>query len=230
MSRSPECSGGAAKDQVMNSLLKPEILVYNSYANVVKKNAPAIHLLDIRWLMRVVSIVGMAGAGKSEVARVFEKHGFERVRFGDITDEEIKNRGLELNEENERYVRQQLRKEHGMAAYAKLNLPRIDSSLKSSDVVVDGLYSWEEYTLLKECYDERFSTVAVWAPPATRHERLANRVARPLTPEEAASRDRAEIENSNKGGPIAMADFTIINEASLEELERETERVLSMLK
>ncbi len=180
--------------------------------------------------MKVVAIVGMAGAGKSEVARIFEKSGFRKVRFGDITEEEIKNRGLELDEENERYVREQLRKEHGMSAYAKLNLPRIDASLKSSDVVVDGLYSWEEYTLLKALYNERFSTVAVWAPPATRHARLANRAKRPLTVEEAASRDKAEIENSNKGGPIAMADFTIINEASLEQLERDTERVLSTLK
>jgi dephospho-CoA kinase len=180
--------------------------------------------------MQVVSIVGMPGAGKSEVARVFEKHGFKKVRFGDITEEQIKNRKLELNEENERYVRQQLRKEHGMAVYAKLNLPRIDSSLKSSDVVVDGLYSWEEYTLLKERYGERFSTVAVWASAPTRHKRLASRAERRLTLEEAASRDKAEIENTNKGGPIAMADFAIINEASLEDLERETKRVLSVLK
>ncbi len=179
--------------------------------------------------MRVVAIVGMAGAGKSEVAKVFEKSGFKKVRFGDITDEEIKNRGLEPNEENERYIREQLRKEHGMAAYAKFNLPRIEASLKSSDVVVDGLYSWEEYTLLKECYGEGFSIVAVWASPATRYARLENRAKRPLTLEEAASRDKAEIENSNKGGPIAMADFTIVNEASLEELEKEAERVIATL-
>ncbi len=180
--------------------------------------------------MKVVAIVGMAGAGKSEVARVFEEHGFKKVRFGDITDEELKNRGLEPNEENERYIRQQLRKEHGMAAYAKLNLPKIDSSLKSSNVVVDGLYSWEEYILLKEYYGGQFTIVAVWASAATRHGRLAHRAKRPLTLEEAANRDKSEIENSNKGGPIAMADFTIVNEASLEELEKETERVLSILK
>jgi dephospho-CoA kinase len=180
--------------------------------------------------VKVVAIVGMAGAGKSEVARVFEEHGFKKVRFGDITDEELKNKGLEPNEENERYIRQQLREKHGMAAYAKLNLPRIDSSLKSSNVVVDGLYSWEEYILLKECYGRGFITVAVWALPATRHARLVHRAERPLTLEEAASRDKSEIENSNKGGPIAMADFTIVNEASLEELEKETGRVLSALK
>ena len=180
--------------------------------------------------MKVVAIVGMAGAGKSEVARVFQEHGFNKVRFGDITDEELRNKGLEANEENERYIRQQLRKEHGMAAYAKLNLPRIDGSLKSSNVVVDGLYSWEEYILLREYYGAQFTVVAVWASPATRHTRLAHRAERPLTLEEAASRDKSEIDNINKGGPIAMADFTIVNEASLEELERETKRVLSVLK
>jgi dephospho-CoA kinase len=180
--------------------------------------------------VKVVAIVGMTGAGKSEVARVFEEHGFKKVRFGDITDEELKNRGLESNEENERYIREQLRKKHGMAAYAKVNLPKIDSLLKSSDVVIDGLYSWEEYTLLKERYGRGFITVAVWASPATRHARLAHRAERPLTLVEAANRDKSEIENINKGGPIALADFTIVNEASLEELKKETERVLSALK
>jgi dephospho-CoA kinase len=180
--------------------------------------------------MQVVSIVGMAGSGKSEVARVFESNGFNKVRFGDITDEEVRKRGLQLNEENERQVRQQLREEHGMAAYAKLNLPKIDAWLKSSDVVVDGLYSWEEYILLKSRYGNNFRVVAVWASPGTRYERLGKRHVRPLTAKEAASRDVAELEKTNKGGPIAMADFTIINETSLKDLEKETEKVLSALR
>jgi len=180
--------------------------------------------------VKVVAIVGMAGAGKSELARLFEEHGFKKVRFGEITDEELKKRGLETSEENERFIRQLLRREHGMAAYAQLNLPRIDNTLKSSNVVVDGLYSWEEYILLKEYYGEKFATVAVCTSPATRHRRLAHRTERALTMEEADSRDKSEIENINKGGPIAMADFTIVNEASLEELAKATERVLSALK
>jgi len=180
--------------------------------------------------MQVVAIVGMAGAGKSEVACTFESNGFVRVRFGDVTDEEVKRRGLALNEKNERHIRELLRQEHGMAAYAQLNLPRIDSALKQSDVVIDGLYSWEEYTFLKNNYGDNFHVVAVWASPETRYARLSNRSNRPLKLEEAASRDWAEIENSNKGGPIAMADFTIINEASVPDLRKETERVISTLK
>ncbi len=180
--------------------------------------------------MKVVSIVGMAGAGKSEVARLFEEAGFIRIRFGDVTDEEVKKRGLELNEQNERYIRELLRKEHGMSAYAKLNLAKIDEASKYSNVVVDGLYSWEEYTFLKNYYGENFYVVAVWASPTTRYARLATRLNRRLTPEEATSRDRTEIENTNKGGPIAMAGFTIKNESSLENLEKETKRIISTLR
>ena len=43
-------------------------------------------------MKKVVAIVGMAGSGKSEVSRVFESHGFVRIRFGDITDEEMKKK------------------------------------------------------------------------------------------------------------------------------------------
>jgi dephospho-CoA kinase len=176
--------------------------------------------------MKVVAIVGMAGAGKSEVSKVFEREGYGKVRFGDITDEEVRRRGLDLNEENERRVRESLRLEHGMDAYAKLNLPRIDRLLSSTSVVVDGLYSWEEYLFLKARYGGEFRVVAVWASPETRYRRLTGRAQRPLTLDQAISRDRAEIEMSNKGGPIAMADVTICNQSSLDELETETVKAL----
>jgi len=180
--------------------------------------------------MKVVSIVGMTGSGKSEVTAIFQQKGFKPVRFGDVTDEEVRKRGLELTEENERRVREQLREEHGMAVYARLNLPRIDVALKTSDVVIDGLYSWEEYIFLKTHYGDNFITVAVWASPETRYARLAGRNIRPLTYQDAVGRDYAEIENLDKGGPIAMADFTVINESSLTDIQKEVERIISLLR
>jgi len=179
--------------------------------------------------MKVVSIVGMPGAGKSEVARLFEASGFVRIRFGDVTDGEVAKRGLELNEENERYTRELLRQEQGMDAYAKLNLPAIDKAIQHSDVVIDGLYSWEEYTFLKAHYGDGLCLVAIWSSPGSRYARLTVRADRGLTAEDAASRDKAEIENVNKGGPIAMADFTIINESFLDDLEEAAKNVISRI-
>ena len=40
-----------------------------------------------------------------------------------------------------------------------------------------------------------------------------------LTPKQANERDHAEIENLEKGGPIAMADYTIVNEFTLDQLK-----------
>ena len=89
--------------------------------------------------MKVVSVVGMPGAGKSAVARVFKENGFTTVRFGDVTDEEIARRGLELNEENESCIRELLRKEHGMSAYARLD--RKSTRLNSSHIPLSRMPS-----------------------------------------------------------------------------------------
>lgn len=180
--------------------------------------------------MKIVAIVGMPGTGKSEVANVFEQSGYSRIRFGDITDEEVVKRGLLLNEANERHVREQLRQEHGMAAYAILNLPKIERALHNTNVVIDGLYSWEEYLFLKAKFPVNFYIVAVWTSPGTRYHRLSNRKHRPLTVTEAVARDKAEIENVNKGGPIAMADFTITNESSMEDLVKQSLKVVVNIK
>jgi dephospho-CoA kinase len=179
--------------------------------------------------MKVVAIVGMTGSGKSEVARVFQANGFTPIRFGDVTDDELKKRGQSFTEKNERPVREAFRKQYGMAAYAILNKPRIDAAFKTSDVVVDGLYSWEEYLHLKECYGDNLLVVAVFSSPETRYARLAERRKRSLNTDEARGRDHAEIENINKGGPIAMADFTLINETSIEDLKAATEKLIGGL-
>jgi dephospho-CoA kinase len=179
--------------------------------------------------MKVIAVVGMTGSGKSEVAAIFRDRGFTPVRFGDITDDEVKKLGLPLTEENERPVRERLRKKYGMDAYAQLSVPRIDAARKKSHVVVDGLYSWEEYNYLKDHYGADFLVVAVWASPQRRYSRLARRQVRPLTPEQAAGRDRAEIENLNKGGPIVMADFTVLNESSMTDLKHQVERIIAAI-
>lgn len=186
---------------------------------------------------KFVALVGMPGAGKSEVADEFIKHGYQYVRFGQITLDEIKKRGLEPTEENERPIREEFRKQYGPGAFAILNIPKFDEALKIGNVIGDGLYSWSEYKILKEKYGENMVVIAVYAPPKLRYERLANRAARhgadpkmkyrSFTPDEAKARDFAEIENSEKGGPIAMADYTISNIGTLEELRAETEKILN---
>lgn len=162
---------------------------------------------------KLMAIVGMAGAGKEIASTALERRGWARIYFGQVTLDEMSRRGLASGEENERLVRDGLRQEHGMAAFALLNIDRIRAALEEGDVVIDGLYSWDEYLVLKEKFPQ-LEVVHIYASPKTRAERVARRKDRPLTAQELAGRDRAEIENSAKGGPIAMADYVIVNELS----------------
>tara|TARA_Y100000310_G_scaffold345353_2_gene464075 strand:+ start:1221 stop:2195 length:975 start_codon:yes stop_codon:yes gene_type:complete len=176
--------------------------------------------------MKLVATVGLTGAGKSEVTNILEKEGFHKIRFGDITEELIKKEGREINEANERSVRENLRQQYGMAAYAKINLPKIKQAInEGKKVVIDGLYSWEEYKILKEEFPEMV-ILSVQASPVSRYSRLEKRDVRPLTRTESSSRDISEIENINKAGPISMADYTILNEGSIDDLKSSISRLL----
>ena len=178
---------------------------------------------------KIISIVGMAGSGKSILADELVKQNWGYVRFGQLTLDIIKEKGLEVNETNERKIREGLRTEYGMGAFAKLNIPKFDKVLEKQNLVADGLYSWTEYKILKEYYGDKLLVIAVFAPPQLRYNRLSSRKLeendkdarnRPLTVEQAKSRDFSEIENIEKGGPIAMADYIILNTGTLEEYKQ----------
>jgi dephospho-CoA kinase len=120
-----------------------------------------------------------------------------------------------------------------MAAYAILNLPKFKKLFKNGNVIADGLYSWAEYKFLKEKF-RNMCLIAVYAPPKLRYERISIRVMlkedtklrnRPFSKADAKKRDFAEIENLDKGGPIAMADYTITNTKNLQYFRRQIKEV-----
>ncbi len=174
-------------------------------------------------------LVGMAGSGKSSVARHLEQKGWRVIRFGALTMQELEKQGLPINEANEKVVREELRAKHGMDAYARLLLPSIKQSLKVGPTVVDGLYSWAEYKFLKGHFGERIKVVAIYTARSARYARLSQRPDRPLTFAKAEQRDYAEIENLEKGGPIAIADSTIVNDGTRNALFRAVDKLLSTL-
>jgi dephospho-CoA kinase len=188
---------------------------------------------------RLVAIVGMCGSGKSVLAGELVNRGWNTLRFGQLTLDEVKRRGLPPLEKHEKEIREELRKTHGMAAFAILNIPKIDELKKLGPVVLDGLYSWSEYKVLKEKYGEDLVVVAVYSPPTLRYARLENRAAnhsqdselvfRSVAKSDAQKRDCAEIENIEKGGPIAMADFTLQNTLDLPYLMEQIKELLKTI-
>ena len=179
---------------------------------------------------KFVAIVGMVGAGKTTAANYLEKKSFNYLRFGQVVMDELEKRKLSVCEKNEKAVREGLRKKHGMAVMAKLNYPRIKEALKKTSVVGDGLYSWAEYLYLKEKLKEKMIVLALYASPKIRYQRITSRQERALSAKLAQSRDYADIENIQKAGPIAMADYTIINEGTVKKLQQSLDQFLTKIK
>ena len=160
---------------------------------------------------KLIIFVGMPGSGKSICVEHLKNKGLASVYFGGITIEEVKKRGLDLTPENEKIVREDIRKNQGNDAYAKKIIAEIESLKSNQPIVVDGLYSWTEYKLFKSTFGDNAVVIAVVAPRNLRHQRLQKRPKRPLNSTEAKDRDYAEIEHLEKGGPIANADYYLSN-------------------
>jgi dephospho-CoA kinase len=179
---------------------------------------------------RVLALVGMPGAGKTLCAQHLEDAGYFQFRFGSIITDEVERRGLPLRPDNERVVREEIRADEGMDAIARRALPLLRDALDAhATVVIDGLYSFSEYKTLQEEFGGEMAVVAIVAPRALRYDRLSRRPIRPLTAEEAELRDHQEIQRLEKGGPIAIADYTLVNDSEPEALLRQLEALLETL-
>lgn len=173
---------------------------------------------------KIIAVVGMCGSGKSEAVKFFVENGYKRVYFGEVVMNEMKRLGLEVNEANERATRENLRKEFGMGAMAVKSLPVIEEFMKQSNVVIESLYSWEEFKILKDKFGDAFKLITIYTTKELRYERLLKRPFRPLTNEESKSRDISEIEKLDKGGPIAYTDYLIMNDGTLDEMNAELKK------
>jgi dephospho-CoA kinase len=181
---------------------------------------------------KILVFVGMPGAGKSVCVNYLKEKGLPFTYFGGITLDEIKRRGMEVNEASEKLVREDIRAKEGKGAYAVRIIKQIEEFFDKGEdyVVVDGLYSWTEYKIFKDSFGDNAIMIAIMAPRAERHRRIGQRTIRPLSPTDANARDYAEIENLEKGGPIANADFFLANEKNVAELEHDLQKLLDQLK
>ena len=178
-------------------------------------------------MKKIIAIVGMCGSGKSVACQLLEEKSFKKVYFGGVTLDKLKEEGLEDTPENEKYMREELRSELGMGSYAIILLPKIKELAKNDDVVLDGLYSWDELKILKEEFADELTTIAIITDKALRYQRLSMRPERSLTKEEAEKRDIAEIENIAKAGPIAYADYYIDNNKTVTDFKVRLENILT---
>lgn len=179
-------------------------------------------------MSKILTFVGMPGSGVTTASSYVSAKGYPRVYFGGVIYDEMRKAGIEINAESQAVFREQIRREQGADVIANTIIEQI-SRLKDAGqhlIVADSVYTWPEYKALKRAFPGELIVVAILAPKRLRHRRLAARPERPFTAKEATDRDWSEIENLEKGGPIAVADYFIINDGDLDSLYAHIEATL----
>jgi dephospho-CoA kinase len=180
--------------------------------------------------MKIIAFTGMPFSGKSEAVKIAKEMNIPVVRMGDMIWNEVKKRGLKINDKNVGQIANQLRQEQGNDIWAKITVEFINTMKKVNTLVIDGIRNVEEIEAFKRGLGEEFVVVAVEVPDELRHKRAFTRGREDdsLDLEKIKERDQREI-GWGLNAVIASADIVISNEGSMEEFHSKIKEVFSKI-
>ncbi len=186
--------------------------------------------------MKVVAFTGTIGAGKNTVKQiVLKKYSCYHVTLSDVIRGEIeKKRGL-LNRITLQDMGNEMRKMYGNHILAMLAIEYLPRDKEM--IIMDGVRNPGEIEYLKKKFGDNFKMISIDAPIEVRFERVKDR---------SDARDPQDFEEFKKvnerdkglnepvyGQHVAdcmrMADFTIENSGTLEELDAKVSQVMEQI-
>ncbi|HEX08765.1 MAG TPA: flagellar hook-basal body complex protein FliE [Thermoplasmatales archaeon] len=180
--------------------------------------------------MRVIAFTGLPFSGKTEAVNVAREIGIKVVRMGDFVWEEVKKRGLELNDKNVGKIANELREKEGKDVWARRTIEKI-KDLKDIDyLVIDGIRNSEEVDFFKKKLGKDFILISIHAPKKERIKRALSRMrdddVKDIT--EFEKRERREL-SWGLGAVIASSDIIVTNDGSLDKFRLKIKNKLEEL-
>ena len=180
--------------------------------------------------VKILAIVGMSGSGKSVAVDHLTEKGYPKVYFGGMIYKEMEKRGIARTEdgESEKKFREEIRATEGKDWVVRQAIEETKDLISAGQkrIILDGVYSWTEYKILKHEFPKNLTFLAVVVDKKLRYQRVARRPGRAFDAAAIRERDRSEIENLEKGGPIAAADYYILNNGTIAEMKDDIDKIL----
>ena len=180
--------------------------------------------------VKILAVVGMSGSGKSVIVDYLTDQGYPKVYFGGMIYKEMEKRGIERTEdgESEKKFREEIREKEGKDWVVRQVIEETKDLISAGQkrIILDGVYSWTEYKILKQEFPRALTFVAIVVDKKLRYERVSKRPGRSFDAAAIRERDRSEIENLEKGGPIAAADYYILNNGTVDDVKNRIDTIL----
>ena len=115
--------------------------------------------------VKMIAVVGMNGSGKTEAVNYLTAKGHPKVYFGGMIYKEMEKRGMKWvpDGEEEKKFRAEIRRAEGKDWVVRQVIEEawdlIDAGQRR--IILDGVYSWTEYKMLKHEFPRCISVVAV---------------------------------------------------------------------
>ena len=174
---------------------------------------------------RLIGLTGTNGAGKGEVASYLMKKGYAYVSLSDEIRKELRRKGEPITRDTLIAEGNSLRRRFGADVLARRAMERVKDR-----TVIDSIRNSREVEFLRR--QKGFILVAVDAPLELRYARTRKRGREEPAGslEEFTAEEKREIA-AGRGGQqlrrcLQMADVTIVNDGSLEDLHRRLEERL----
>lgn len=171
----------------------------------------------------VIGLVGPIASGKGTVSLILKELGFEYYSLSDRIRDELTLKGLPITRQSLQDMGDELRLKYGEDILAKRTVELLDTT-QAEKIVIESIRNPAEIRFLKSVLQA--TIVGVDASPEVRFRRLVerNRGGEPVSWEEFLAmdgRETGEVTDSHKINLtqcLEMTDFTIINEATSDDL------------
>jgi len=179
----------------------------------------------------IIGISGPFAGGKDTVAEYIESNfGFKNISTSEVLRSKIREKGLEPNRENMNKYGIKFRRQLGAGFLVK---EALESNMDSEKILLTGLRSPAEVDVL---HDSGGKLIEVTADPKLRWERLLERgrAGDFASFEEFLELEDRESSSSDPNSPSTKevadkADYLIYNNSSIDELKKETDKLIKNL-